>query len=532
VFPLKCRPLLRVIVLIGMNRSLALGTPSLCGLLLRCASLPVIVRAGAAVVVAVVPFAAYAINILHSFYDVGSSFHDAGWSAYLLHDGDLLLHGPPCVDGGSSWFNSHVSPLFIVTSLLGGLVPLTRIQFYAAFVGISHALPAIAVFWLLTSGYRMTRPAACLIAAALALLFAFDGLALAIARYPHFMMFVVGTGMMFLAALALRRTGIALVFFVLCLGTREDAGFHLFALLSLSLAWQWWRGVGWREQRPVAAFALAALLYSSSIVALQHALGGDYSVFAIEYIGSPPFAGVSLSSIGERLLGWMAFRGYVMMPALAALIWAIVRRNPVVVLGYAAFVPWGMLHLVAAREIQGTLPAYYAFPYMFASFWPLAGLLIERRGAPRDRSILEPICGFALLTAASFVPSPYQGNPTHIDLPAGFVALPSAARQAATDQALKELGQMTELGRVVADESVIAVTPEFYRDDQFLSPAAGRDVDSVIYFAHGFQGALARETAASAALGYVYGVRGTEVRVATKRPIDRPGGLTLLPASE
>jgi hypothetical protein len=100
----------------------------------------------------------------------------------LIHDGDLLLHQPPCVDDGISWFHLHITPVFVVTSALGSLVPLTRIQFYAAYVGISHALPAIAVFWLLTSGYRMTRPAACLVAAALALFFAFDGLALAIAR--------------------------------------------------------------------------------------------------------------------------------------------------------------------------------------------------------------------------------------------------------------------------------------------------------------------------------------------------------------
>jgi hypothetical protein len=184
---------------------------------------------------------------------------------------------------------------------------------------------------------------------------------------------------MFLAALVLRRIGIALVFFVLCLGTREHAGFHLFALLSLSLAWQWWRGATWREARPMVPFAAAGLFYSAVVVVLHHVFAGEYSLFAIEYLGTPPFGNVSLSSVADRLLGWMAFRGYVMLPALLALIWAIVRRNAQVILGYAAFIPWGILHLTAAGEIQGLLPGYYAFPYMFASFWPLAGLLIARR---------------------------------------------------------------------------------------------------------------------------------------------------------
>ena len=62
---------------------------------------------GAATVVVAVPFAAYAISVLYSFYGIGGSFHDAGWSAYLIHDADLQIHDPPCVDGGMSWFNSQ-----------------------------------------------------------------------------------------------------------------------------------------------------------------------------------------------------------------------------------------------------------------------------------------------------------------------------------------------------------------------------------------------------------------------------------------
>src|SRR5207248_11126081 len=178
----RCRALPSTI---SMSRSIAVRTPVLGAFLSRW-SLPLIVRAGGAITVALVPFLAYAINILHSFYGVGNTFHDAGWSAYLIHDGDLLLHQPPCVDDGISWFHLHITPVFVVTSALASLLPLTRIQFYAAYVGISHALPAVAVFWLLLSGYRMTRPAAVLAAAALALFFAFDGLALAIARFPHF----------------------------------------------------------------------------------------------------------------------------------------------------------------------------------------------------------------------------------------------------------------------------------------------------------------------------------------------------------
>lgn len=484
-----------------------------------------------AAIVAITPFVAYAISILYSFYGIGSSFHDAGWSAYLIHEADLQIHDPSCVDNGMSWFNSHVSPLFWVTSALGRLVPLTRIQFYAAYIGVSHALPAIAVYWLLVSGYRMTRPAPCLAAALLALFFAFDGLALAIARFPHFMMFVVGSGMMFLVSLVLRHLVVAALFFILCLSTREDAGFHLFALLSIFFLLERRQGVSWREQKPAVIFAGLALLYSSGAIGLQHALSTrEYSLLLTEYLGDPLFGQVDVSLMIDRFRGWVAYRGYVVAPAGCALVWAILRRNPYIVLGYVAFVPWGLIHLMAARELVSTLPSYYAFPYMFANLWPLIAILIQQRQAGVKRSLVEPFCGFALLTAASFTGSQYLHNPTHLAFPAGFVSPPSMNRQAATGRALQTLGRSQELGATLIDQSVIAVVPELYRAENILSAERHSDPDSIIFFAEGFESALARQAAAKAGLDREYEVPGTPIRVVSNRPLrglDASAGLRL-----
>src|SRR5262249_8348601 len=153
-----------------------------------------------------------------------------------------------------------------------------------------------------------------------------------------FTMFIVGTGMMFLVALVLRRTGIALFFFILCLSTREDAGLHLFAMLSLLLALEWKRGAPWQEVKPTAVFAAIALLYTGGAFALQHGLSSDYSLLVSEYLGRPIFADVTVSSIATRFLGWVAYRRYIVLPALCALGWALVRRNPYIILGYVAFV--------------------------------------------------------------------------------------------------------------------------------------------------------------------------------------------------
>jgi hypothetical protein len=156
-------------------------------------------------------------------------------------------------------------------------------RFYAGYVGISHALTAIAIFWLFVSGYRMTGTGTCVVAALLALLFAFDGLAMAIARFPHFTIFIVGTGMMLIVALVFRRFRIASIFF-LCSSTREDAGFHLFALLSLLSALASVRRTPFRERKPALIFAIIGLLYSGATVALQHAFLRDHSLLISEYL--------------------------------------------------------------------------------------------------------------------------------------------------------------------------------------------------------------------------------------------------------
>ena len=225
----------------------------------------------------------------------------------------------------------------------------------------------------------------------------------------------------------------------------------------------------------------------------------------------------------------MVYRRYVVFPALCALAWGIGRRNPYIVLGYASFVPWGVLHLVAAREMVGLLSSYYAFPYMFAAFWPLIGISVQRQHGDEGSSILEPVCGFALLIAASFTTSQYLHNPTHIDLPVGFLSPPSLSRQAATEQALEGLAGSKELGRTLVDQSVLALIPELYRAEDILSSEEPHDEpDSIVYFAGGFENVLATEKAAQAGLKHIYGVSRTQLRIATNRPIDSIQGLVRL----
>jgi hypothetical protein len=486
----------------------------------------------AALAVGIVPFAAYATLILYHFYVKGGFLWDSGLLAFLVGASDPRLPVPPIMSDGS-FFAIHVTPIFVALSPIRRLLALTGPQFFALFSGLCHALPGLAVFWALYSGYRLRTPIGVTIAAVLALAFSFNGLALAMARYPHFELLIVGMALLFFVALSQGRPATAAICFAICLATREDAGFHLFAILSLLIGLNRWRGIRWHEQRPEIGFALLALAYSIGALALQHALFEHQSSFARIYLGEPAFGKISLALLHERLLGYLQFRTYIVLPGLVALFWAVRTGNPYLVLGYVAFLPWGALHLMAESDIAGTLSGYYAYPFLIASFWPLVAVLAEQRQRAVPRAAVPTVLGFAAMIGASFTALGYQANPGHMALPAGFWSPPSLARQAATDNTLGQIVRAkAALGSVMVDGSVLGLVPDGFTKSETVWESGDRLPDAVVYFAGAYESEAARGLAERAGLDHAYEAPGTAIRLRSRRAVDpaSPLGSILAPA--
>jgi hypothetical protein len=475
----------------------------------------------AALLAIAVPFAAFTTLVLYHFYIKGSFVWDSGLLAYLISSPDPRLP-TPALAGGGSFFAVHFTPIFVPISLLRRLLPISDAQFFAGFVGLCHALPAVAVFWMLYSGFRLRSAIGVATAAVISIAFCFNGVALAVARYPHFEMLIVGTALLFFVALMQGRRLLAGCVFAVCLLTREDAGFHLFGLLFLLAALNRVRGVAWRDQRREIAFAALALGYSLSVMLLQHLLFGGQSSFVRIYLGEPPFGNVSFAVFGERLLGYLQYRTYLVLPALVALVWAVRARNPYIVLGYAGFLPWGVLHLLADTALPGTLSGYYAYPFLIAACWPFFGVLLARPAA-REATPGVPILAFAAMIAVSFTALGYQHNPGRIALPEAFLSPPSFSRQAATENAVRALANArAELGAVLVDGSVLALSPAPYRLEETVQDAGPHPPDTVIFFVEGYEADKARAIAEAAHLDRHYQIPGTSIRLATDRSFD-PG---------
>jgi hypothetical protein len=488
----------------------------------------------AALSAAAVPFVAYTGLILHHFYVKGAFLLDSGLLAFLASHADPAFLTPRAF-GEGSFLTIHIVPIFLVTGVMRSLLPVSDAQFFAGFIGFCQALPGIAVFWLLRSGFGMRRPAGLAIATLLGTAFSFNGLALAIARYPHFEMLAVGSFALFAVALFLKRPVLAGAFFALCLATREDVGLHIFAVLFVYIALNRWRGVGWRDQRTEIAFALAAFAYSGAILLAQAALSTGPTPVARIYFGDPPFAHLAIDTTVARLLGYALFRAYIILPAAVAAIWAILTRNPYIIVGYVAFLPWGLLQLVAQSDIAGTLSAYYAYPFMIASFWPLLGVLLEWRRRGVEGRTAAPMLAFAAMIAVSFTAVSWQLNPGGLELPGDFFDPPSQIRQATTERAIAEISRSRPLlGTVRIEAGIVAIAPDDFLPSETIASGDSLLPDTIVYFSEGYEAERAGQLAAAARLVRRYRVPGTSLRLATDRdiPANSALGALLAPSAQ
>jgi hypothetical protein len=342
-----------------------------------------------------------------------------------------------------------------------------------------------------------------------------SGRAAAIARYPHFEGFLAACFLLFAAALQQRRLGLAALCFVAGLATREDAGLHYAGVLVLAIALNAWRGVPWRQQRAEIGFALAGLLYAGAALAVQRSLFPGADSFTRVYLGDPPLAHLSARLVAMRLLYLVVARPYIVLPAAAACVWALLARNASIALGYLACLPWLLLQLAARSDLAGTLCSYYAFPFLIALGWPLIGARPDRWTAP----------GFACLLALTFVPATQLHNPGRLSLPADFFAAPSGAERTASDRAVAAVSAARPLlGRLVVDDSVAALAPNGFAKSEVRLWAGDAPPDTVVFLTDGYDAARLRSDAMRHELRWRYVVPGTQLHVASLRPLsDVPG---------
>jgi hypothetical protein len=434
-------------------------------------------------------------------------------------------------------------------------------------------LLGFAVFFAFTRLYQQSQVLSPVLAGLLGCAMALSGVASKITIYPHIEQLIPAFALLFLTNLFGERLKGAVVCFVLCLLVREEAGFHLVAILGLVSITNLLRGQTWRAQKLLIAFLSLAFAYSVMIILFQKQFFPGHNVFWKHYTGQPMFAHVTAELLWQRLGFYVVERGYIVLPFLITLSWAMCTRNPYLPLGYLAYVPWFVLHWLAVTNAAGTLFGYYAYPFLVSLCWPLLALrLHDERHAVLARD-QQALLGMAALigttTVATFVKLdnylvverlmvtllPVVVLAVLVERPVRpsvrplvrfalvlvvawgglgpFMFLgwreiatmawpkPETVTWRTTEAMLDRLTTaVPDLGDVVVDAGVASLRPRDFAMHQLLQPHMRHQIDTLAFFPATVQSNDAVELAMAAALSIAYNVPGSNLIIARRRPLD------------
>jgi hypothetical protein len=462
-------------------------------------------------VVFLIPFLAYNIYIWNDFYNSGALFLDTGWFASLMYKNGLALINPDFFNNGS-FLNTHFSPFLIVWSLFSYLWPLGMPSWFALYFGLAFALMSVGAYSNLVRGEQFSWPSfAC--AAVTAIAIPFSTLAYDIASFPHYEVMIPGLAFIGLGLLFSGRTKTAMAMLILTCSVREDAGFHIVAILGLVIVLRKIQGESWRSMIPLISCGMLVFFLSiAAILAQKFFFHGDNALSAV-YMGNPPYAHLSSELILTRIRWLWEWRPSLFIAPLVTFTWAVLARNPYIVLGYVAYIPWTVFNLTASLSPAGHLSSYYSYPYLIALMWPIIGSQI---GQPTTSLSLR-LLGQALVLSGAFAgwnPSILSDRFTpHFELNS-----PAIANRFTTFVQRER----PRLGRIGVDHGIPFLSKGTFNPDELLweegctLPWVKKTdglYDTLIYFERGYPHETVMQLQKKLALPHLFKVVGMPIRI-------------------
>jgi hypothetical protein len=458
-------------------------------------------------------------SVLNVFYSAGDMI-DPGWFSTLAWHSTWRLAGPPAFSG--SFFADHMSPIFWLTSAVSYVLPLPKIEFFAAVLGATYALFAAGVCRAWQMGDERAGLAQGLAAVAIALAATFSAVGMQALRLPHHEMMIPAFGLWFFIAMAERSYRWAAVWFVLCLMVREDAGFHLAGILVLwGLAVTFYRQA-YSEARPIWYFAIAALGYAALAFLFMHTAFAP-NVFSRVYSGDPPWHHLTAQFLSERFWFYLTERSYATLPLLVTLVWAAFSRNPLLPLGYIACLPWMAMHFLAFGYTSGTLSYYYSFPLWLGLAWPLVALHLWPRENTR-RAVRWP---YLLVLLPSLVGWKFDNVIVYPLAKHYFPEHPFAVtaellnREAYDNFSRYFIANKSKLGDAAMDMAVFGLLiDDSNRKNWITEQKEDHPPEVIMYFDGGFEWPRIVPILRRGLYTQFYQVPGTKIRVAAQRPLE------------
>ncbi|ERN42121.1 hypothetical protein KR51_00012110 [Rubidibacter lacunae KORDI 51-2] len=475
-----------------------------------------IVKRFASILTFAIPFLVNYDLILDYFYRCQAPFLDTGLISGIMWRNTWALYTPE-VSGSSSFIQTHTTFIYWISSAISSVLPLNSVQNFGLFLGLAYAIQAIVIYYFLLWQQPTWRTHWGYVGASgIGVLFAFNGITQAMMGYPHTE--IAGSVLLiaFLCCWASRRYYWAIAPFVLCLMVREDLGFHIFGILGLVLFSQLLNRQFWQDAlgRWTCRFAIIAFLYSCGALILQDLLfqNGD-DALSRQYLGYPPFAHISATLLKERLSFYLSTKQYLYLPALSTFFMALYPLPRMgLTIGFIAYVPWFLLHLLAVSEQPGLLKGYYAFPYVVSLAWPLIWPWIQHQPPSlksKHLAVRVFIVGLVLSVFGGWI-SPTAGT---VDLS----AISYKADVRAFNALERAINTSSDLKPLYVDESVATLFPKNFQPRERLeSYVLEQDrVGTVLYCEPSLESKSLEKLLRSQSFEAQYQVRNTPLKMQT-----------------
>ncbi len=332
----------------------------------------------------VLPQVVIANSLLHLFYVHGAPLYDAGWFAYLAtHALTPKVTGIPSIED-VPMLGRHVFLFFFPLSWIYQIFSsfLSEQVYFSIVQGAWAGMVSLAVFLI---GYRAMN---CWLLAVVSVATGLNPFVFTSTSFPHVEMAMPAFIALFIAVwIRLReyRRLWWLPFLPLAglLSVREDAGLHGFGLFILLAAYFWWCV---RERRDIWRFfglvSLICIGYSVVAFLVRQSFSPSDDTIVWKFVGSPPYAHLTVDLILERLAFIASDREYVYIPMLALALLAVVQRSLLPLVAVVAVLPWVLWHLMAKDPLAGTFYPYTMAPVMVVMFWPLVSALLREMTQP------------------------------------------------------------------------------------------------------------------------------------------------------
>ena len=439
--------------------------------------------------------------LLNHYYVDGALVLDTSWFAHLISSGDFFLRNPSAINT-QSYYNTHLSPAIGVYSILSPLRRFPLALQAGIFLGLINSLAIIAIYlpirFNILSAFKPSHSR--IIALLFSISFSLFGEPDRLLRYPHFEVAIpllISLSIFFYAWLKLLP---AILFLLLAIAFREDAGFHASLCYFLIILFLLIRRRQYSPEllssllRP--CFVIVVLCFSLSLFAVvfQKIFYSSDNALQRIYLGDPIFQHVSSSFL---LMRWFEISKlqWLMFPVFCLLVLAILSRNLLYILGYLSNIPWFLLGLVAASQTAGSFQLYYGFPFLLGLLFPLSTINTPLDCSPRI--LRGKSLSAAFLIAAIYFPYQLYSTSDYIQRSYGIPSFSEIQKVNKVSAAIAARSTSLRKAGIMVTSELAALHPDsFFPEDivRMVFDSSGkmqsrqrRVVNGIIYLEGGWE---------------------------------------------